>query len=84
MRREAAGAGYTQARLAAEIGMHPYSLNLRWKGRRPWQVADLARVGAVLGVEPANFLRWASWDSNPQPTGYVLGWAGLRALSLAA
>lgn len=56
VRAEAARAGLTQSELARALGVSRMAVSDRYRGRTPWTLDELEVVGAILGLEPAEFL----------------------------
>ncbi len=50
VRAEAARAGIRQADLARALGMTTPKVNRRYRGQIPWQLDELPRVAATIGV----------------------------------
>lgn len=64
----------SQKELAKAIGMTQAAASTRWRGKRQWQLEDLAKVAAVLGTTPwelvqpmADKEKLPRLDSNQQP-----------------
>ncbi len=74
VRMAAARIGWKQSDLARAIGMSQQAVNVRWTGKRQWQLEDLDVVAAALGttpwalVTPAPGDQWCPHpDSNREP-----------------
>lgn len=64
----------SQKELAKAIGIDQSSVSQRWRGKRQWQLEDLAKVAAVLGITPWELVtplgdieKLPQLDSNQQP-----------------
>jgi len=44
--------GLNQTSLARELGAAQSAINMKWRGKRQWQLEDLQSVAIVLGVSP--------------------------------
>ncbi len=74
VRMAAARIGWKQTDLARAIGMSLPTVNIRWNGKRQWQLEDLDKVADALGttpwalVTPAPGDEWCPRpDSNREP-----------------
>ena len=47
IRAEASRQGYSQLELGRALGMGQGAITTRWKGQRPWQLAELDAVAAA-------------------------------------
>lgn len=56
VRAVAAERGVTRKSLAGPLGIGPDQLYLRTSGKVPFKIDELAILGEVLGVEPAEFI----------------------------
>lgn len=93
VRMAAARRGWKQSDLARAIGMSLPTVNIRWNGKRQWQLEDLDKVATVLGttpwalVTPAPGDEWEPyplWDSNPRPSDYRFKRAAAVVVALAS
>lgn len=53
LRGKIAEAGYTQERLAHEIGIAPQSLSRKLKGKRQFTIGEAAAISACLSLDAA-------------------------------
>ena len=66
---------WNQSQLAAAIGMKQPTVNLKWHQKREWQLSELPRVAAALGVSVAQLVTpppgYAEWvaEMNNSPAG---------------
>ena len=56
VRAECARRGVTQSDLAVALGWSVSAVNVRWHGRRQWQLEDLEKVGQILRFPAELFL----------------------------
>lgn len=73
VRARAARLGMNSSRLARALGMSVSTVNERWRGERPWQLAEIEKLASVLGIEPGQLLEYTTRDSNPEPAGLESG-----------
>lgn len=67
VRAYAARLGYSQVALGRAIGMAQGAIHARWRGSRPWQLAELGEVARVLGVEVVDLV--TDFTESRTPTG---------------
>ncbi len=67
VRVECALRGWKQADLAAELGVAPSTVNVRWMGGRQWQLEDIEVIAKAMRI-PVDRLLLPRVDSNHQPT----------------
>ncbi len=61
-RRKVSGAA-----LARQLGVEPATISRKLRGERGIGLDDLIAIGRALGEDPADLLRYAIRDSNPEP-----------------
>lgn len=88
IRAMAALNGVSQKELAKAIGVNQGSVSVRWRGKRQWQLEDLAKVAAVLGTTPWELVqpmedkeKLPQLDSNQQPFDYGYLLVGMAVVS---
>lgn len=71
---EAARRRMTQKQIADALLMSRASVSARYNGHTPWTIDELAQLGRLFGLQPAQLLAapagWALSGSNRQPTDY--------------
>lgn len=67
VRVECALKGWKQADLAAALRVSPSAVNVRWMGRRQWQLEDLEAIAKVMQI-PVSRLLLPRLDSNQEPS----------------
>lgn len=77
-----------QKELAKAIGINQGAVSARWRGKRQWQLEDLAKVAAVLGTTPWELVqpmedkeKLPQLDSNQQPFDYGYLLVGVAVVS---
>ena len=59
--------GWKQVDLARALGVSKATVNAKWMGDRPWQLADIEDVAEALHVPVQGLLAYTARDSNPEP-----------------
>jgi hypothetical protein len=82
VRAYAARLGYSQVALGRALGMAQGAVHARWRGTRPWHLAELGDVALVLGVSVQDLVTDPAEMQNPRrwiaPTGAAARPKGLE------
>ncbi|MCL1872179.1 MAG: helix-turn-helix domain-containing protein [Promicromonosporaceae bacterium] len=74
IRSAAARRGLSQSDIARALGVARAGISMKWRGQRPWSLADIEGVARVLRTTPSELC--AIRDSNPEPAGLEhRGWS---------